>query len=212
VIIHECTQGSDEWLTLRSGKLTASSAKKVFTPTKGELKDGAIDHIYTLIGECYDPDYIYFAGNKFTDRGNELEPAARKQFTELTGIEVHEVGFVTQDNKVIGASPDGLIKGPDGAWLEGLELKAHNPGKHVEFMHKGVLPPEHRLQVHLSMVVTGLNRWHFLSHHPDMAPFYVITERDSFTEKLEESCKEFITLYQAVWNDVASKLTPNKTK
>jgi hypothetical protein len=212
VIIHECAQGSDEWLTLRSGKLTASSAKKVFTPTKGELKEGAIEHIYTLIGECYDPDYIYFAGNKFTERGNEMEPAARKQFSELTGIEVHEVGFITQDNGVIGASPDGLIKGPDGAWLEGLELKAHNPGKHVEFMHKGTLPPEHKLQVHMSMVVTGFNTWHFLSFHPDMAPLHIITERDAFTEKLEKSCKEFLALYQTVRNEVVNKLTPNKTK
>jgi hypothetical protein len=198
MIIHECLQGSIEWDNLRAGKLTASAAKKVFTPTKGDLKEGAIEHIYQLIGECYDPDYIYFAGNKFTERGNEMEPAARKQFSELTGIEVHEVGFITQDNGVIGASPDGLIKGPDGAWLEGLELKAHNPGKHVEFMHKGTLPPEHKLQVHMSMVVTGLNRWHFLSYHPDMKPFYVIAERDSFTQKLEESTKEFLELYQTV--------------
>lgn len=212
MIVHECLQGSSEWENLRAGKLTASSAKKVFTPTKGDLKDSAIDHIYQLIGECYDPDWVIFAGNKFTDRGNELEPDARKQFSALTGIGVHDVGFITQDNRVIGCSPDGMIKGPDGEWLEGLELKAQGPGKHVEFMHKGVLPPEHRLQVHMSMVTTGLNRWHFLSYHPDMTPFHVIAERDAFTAKLEESAKEFLILYQSVRAAVIKKLTPNKTK
>ncbi len=208
MIIHECTQGSLTWESLRAGKLTASQAKKVFTPTKGDLKESAIDHIYQLIGECFDPEWVSFIGNKFTDRGNELEPAARIQFQELTGLKVQEVGFVTQDNKVVGCSPDGLIDGPDGECREGLELKAQGPGKHVEFMHKGTLPPEHRLQVHLSMVVTGLRRWHFMSYHPDMAPFHVIAEWSDFTDKLEESTKEFIILYQKIRAAVVGKLTP----
>lgn len=212
MIIHTCPQGSSEWENLRNGKLTASAAKDVFTPTKGDLKEAAITHIYKLIGECFDPDWVYFMGNKFTDRGNELEPAARKQFNELTGLKAEEVGFVTQDNKVVGCSPDGLMAGPDGEWLEGLELKAQGPGKHVEFMHKGTLPPEHKLQVHMSMVVTGLNRWHFMSYHPDMQPFHVIAERDDFTARLEESTKEFIVLYQRIRAAVVHKLTPNKQK
>jgi hypothetical protein len=52
---------------------------------------------------------MVFAGNKFTDWGNDHENEARELFESMMGYQVTEVGFVTRDDKIIGCSPDGLI-------------------------------------------------------------------------------------------------------
>ena len=110
MIIHEkVIQGSDAWFALRRGRPTASRFKDIITAQKGDLSKSSPAYIAELIGECFVPDWIDFAGNKFTDRGTELEPVARKAFEEHTGDKTTEVGFVTRADEVVGCSPDGLV-------------------------------------------------------------------------------------------------------
>ncbi|HEX7261124.1 MAG TPA: YqaJ viral recombinase family protein [Luteolibacter sp.] len=48
-------QGSEEWLRIRKGRITASSADKILTPT-GKDSAQRIDYIFELVGECLRPD------------------------------------------------------------------------------------------------------------------------------------------------------------
>jgi hypothetical protein len=208
MIIHEkVIQGSEVWAALRRGRPTASRFKDIITAAKGDLSKSSPAYIAELIGECFVPDWIDFAGNKFTDHGTELEPVARKAFEEHTGYQATEVGFVTRADGVVGCSPDGLITGPSGGYMSGVEIKCPSPKVHVGWIMAGGLPDEHKQQVHGSMAVTGLNSWHFFSFFPGLQPFYVIVHRDAYTAKLSASLDDFLIQYAAARSAVIPKLS-----
>lgn len=215
MIVHpHVLQGSDEWHAMRRGRPTASRFKDIITAAKGDLSKSARGYIAELIGETFCPDWVDFAGNKFTDRGNELEPEARKAFEEYIQEGVHQVGFVTRQDGVVGCSPDGLLTARSGDYAAGVEIKCPSPKVHVGWMMDGVLPDDHKQQVHGSMAVTGLNSWHFFSFFPGLQPFHVITYRDEYTAKLSASLDQFLIDYAAARAAIVPKLklTPNKQK
>ena len=209
--IHNCIQQSEEWFAIRKGRPTASQFKKIITPAKGELSKQADKYIIELIAECFCPTYAAFIGNNWTDRGNELEPEARKAFEDHTGLFVEQVGFVTQGDNgawkhAVGCSPDGLLKNDAGEYVAGLEIKCPSPTTHVEYVLNGVLPDEYKPQVHGSLAVTGLPRWHFWSYYPGMQPLHVVVERDSYTDKLTAALDKFLIDYGAAREKAIPKL------
>ncbi len=216
MIIHPSVlQGSDEWFEMRRGRPTASRFKAIVEPSTGllsknkkgdKISDKALGYIAELIGETFAPHWVEFAGNKFTDRGTEMEPMARAAFEKLTGLEVEEVGFCTRKDGVVGCSPDGLLK----VRTEGLEIKCPSPSKHVEYVYEGILPPEYRAQVHGGMAVTGLDRWHFFSFFPGLQPLHLIVHRDDYTNNISTALDEFIIEYQAIRAAVIPKLQIKK--
>lgn len=192
-------QGSEEWFALRRGRVTASQFSRIITPAKAEYSKQSAGYMRDLVVECFTPDYAKFLGNKWTDRGTELEPEARKAFEEHTGLVTEQVAFVTADRwkHVVGCSPDSLIKNEAGEYVAGLEIKCPSPFTHAEYIEAGELPPEYKAQVHGGMVVTGLNEWHFWSYFPGLAPFHIVVRRDDFTDKLTEALDRFIIDYGA---------------
>jgi hypothetical protein len=211
MIIHPLVvQGSEEWHALRRGRPTASRFKDIITAAKGDLSKSSSSYIAELIGECFVPDWVDFLGNKYTDRGTELEPEARQAFDELTGFKTVEVGFVTRTDGIVGCSPDGLIAGPSGGYMSGLEIKCPSPKVHVGWIMAGGLPDEHKQQVHGSMAVTGLNSWNFFSYFPGLQPFHLVVHRDAYTAKLSDALDQFLIDYSAARSAVISKLTINK--
>lgn len=201
-------QGSEEWFALRRGRATASNFKKIITPAKGEYSKQASGYMRDLLVECFTPDYAKFLGTFWTDRGTEMEPEARKAFEVHTGLTAEQVAFVTSERwqHVVGCSPDSLIKGASGAYVAGLEIKCPSPFTHAEYIEDGVLPDEYKAQVHGSMAVTGLPRWHFFSYFPGLQPFHLVVERDEYTAKLEASIDRFIIEYGAYRERMRPKL------
>lgn len=198
MIVHEhIIQGSEDWFRIRKGKPTASRFSDIITAARGDLSKSSVRYIRELIGECFCPDFIGWTGNKFTDRGTELEPEARDAFTQLTGLTVRQVGFVTRDDTIVGCSPDGLLTDATGNYVAGLELKCPMPATHVGYVLDGALPNEYKQQVHGGMAVTGLNEWHFFSYFPGMKPHHVIVKRDDYTAKLSAAVDQFLIEYQA---------------
>jgi hypothetical protein len=63
--INNCDQGTDEWLAARKGKLTASRADEIITPT-GKLSAGTRKLILELTRQCILDDPLEFAGNDAT--------------------------------------------------------------------------------------------------------------------------------------------------
>jgi hypothetical protein len=140
-----------------------------------------------------------FAYNIPVKYGKLLEPFAREYYEQATGFEVTECGFVEADSGGFGCSPDGLIYLFTGCQnypnkpTHGVEIKCPIPETHLAWLLDGGLPDCHRLQVHASMAVMGLDRYDFLSYCPGDAPLLVTVERDETTERLERGLKTLVT-------------------
>lgn len=195
MIIHTAPQNSEGWFLVKKGRPSASNFDKIITAAKGLLSSSCDAYINQLIAECFCPTFESFIGNKWTDRGLELEPEAREAFATHTGHTLKQVGFVTRDDQIVGCSPDSLII-RDETPVSGLEIKCPSPTVHVGYVRAGVLPDDYKQQVHGSMAVTGLNEWHFWSWYPGMRPFHVVVRRDDYTAKVKEALDDFLILYK----------------
>ena len=199
MIIHrDIIQGSEKWHELRRGRPTASRFSDIITAQKGELSKSAKVYTAELIADCFiDPALFARLPTMWEERGVEMEPMARTAFTELTGLKLDVVGFITRDDQVVGCSPDSLVLDEAGNPISGLELKCPMPKTHVQYVMEGTLPDDYKQQVHGSMAVTGLDSWHFFSFYPGLRPFHIVVERDEYTKKVEDALDQFIIDYQA---------------
>jgi hypothetical protein len=199
-IFRDLEQGSDEWHAIRKGKPSTSRLSAIITAAKGELSKSRVAYIRELIGECFAPDWEEFAGNKYTERGVELEPEARDAFIAETLLDVIEVGGVLGDDGVSWCSPDGLLFDEAGNISTGLEIKCPSPRVHIGYILDGVLPSDYKQQVHGAMAITGAERWHFWSYFPGLRPFHLIVERDDYTRQVAAALAEFVTEYKIALN------------
>lgn len=196
IIQKDLIQGSEQWFAVRKGRATASEFHKILTPA-GYLSNQAKAYMRKLTRECVCADPQEFMGNKHTERGEALEPEARDFFAARMGMTLDQVGFIGRgDGAPLGCSPDSLIVDPNtGEYIGGLEIKCPQVDNHVAYLMDGELPNKYRLQVHGSMVVTGLPFWYFLSYHPELRPLIVKVERDAFTEKVAAGLDQFLIAY-----------------
>lgn len=197
-------QYSDEWWEIRRGRLTASKFKDVCSPT-GKISSSLDSIAYYLACELIIKEKEPEAFTTYwMTRGLELEPKVKEYYSFMYDREIVDVGFITKnDDCFLGCSPDGII---DGKY--GLEIKCPSPSKHLEYLTKGVMPTEYRPQVYGSLYIADeLEKWVFMSYHPDMEPFVIDVTRDSayqqyidkFTfavEDLENRKEAIIKAYQ----------------
>lgn len=119
-------QGTDGWFAERIGAVTAS----MFTECRKTLKSGANKGEYSQKAK----DYAFklaverISGELFDDpqfdpwqakRGRELEPEARLEYEQLKGVLVEQTGLALLEDRLFGASVDGLVD-EDG----NIEIKA----------------------------------------------------------------------------------------
>lgn len=171
--IIDVEQGDPAWFAARVGLPTASK----FATVMARGKDGGNSVTRTaylrqlageiLTGEPAPEGY----SNGFMERGKELEDEARQLFAFLRDAEPQRVGFIK--NGRMGCSPDSLIDDDSG-----LEIKVAIPAVQIERLQRGDLPPEHKAQVHGSMLVTGRPTWNFVSYCPKLPPLIVNVQAD----------------------------------
>lgn len=194
MIIHpQMVQQSEEWFRARKGRITASNADRILTPTG---KDSSQWDAYAieLVAECIRPDELpAFIGNAHTDRGNELEAEAREHFESWMNLQVMQVGFITREDGIVGCSPDGLIY-QDGEPIAGVEIKCPLAKNHLSYLVDGEIPKAYIPQVHFSMAITGLP-WYFLSYCPGMAPHIALAKPDDYTAKMRDAVDRFLIYY-----------------
>lgn len=157
----EVEQGSDRWLELRRGLITASEMHLLLTPTlKVAANDKSRAHIFELaaqrISGYTEPHYI---GSDML-RGQEDEILAREMYSEKY-TPVTECGFVTNDKWgfTIGYSPDGLI-GTDGL----IECKSRRQKFQVQTIIEHAMPDDFLLQVQTGLLVTERAWLDFVSY------------------------------------------------
>jgi len=158
---HDVMQGTDEWLALRCGLITASEMKLLLTPTlKTAKNEKTRAHLYELaaqrITKYTEPSFI---GDDML-RGMADEVKAREIYAAEYG-EVEEIGFITNDRWgfTLGYSPDGLV-GHDGL----LECKSRKQKYQVQTILDGVMPDDFTLQCQTGMMVAERDWLDFISY------------------------------------------------
>jgi hypothetical protein len=171
--IHNFEQGTKEWYAARLGIPTASEFSKIITPG-GVASKSADDYANKLIAEIMSGESAEtFDGNKWTQRGKELEPDAILYYEQLRNVTVQKVGFVTDDARTMGCSPDALV-GDDGM----LEIKILSPQNHVAQMLKPSVDREHYPQI-MGQLFVAKRKWvDIMAYHPQMQAVIVRVERD----------------------------------
>jgi len=196
MIVVNCEQGSEEWLAIRRGVITASEFSQVMTPKM--LKRAKTDYIYKLLAE-----FKGLAGDNFSsaamDRGTNLEPVARELYAFREDVDPEQVGFIfLNESRLVGCSPDSLI-GDDG----GLEIKCPEAKAHIHYMMDDAVPDEYRSQVFGCLWLTGRSWWDFMSYHPKLPPLVTrVTNEDEgykkWAECFEKILAEFIADYESM--------------
>jgi len=149
---HDMEQGSPEWFAIRAGIPTASEFSKLITST-GAPSKSMEGYAYTKVCEKFAGGPVdAFQGNMWTEAGKVDEAAAREQYAFVTGWDVTQIGFVTDDDVTCGCSPDSMVN-EDGM----LELKRLKGSLLVEahlYYHKHKkLPTSYVPQVQGQMMI-----------------------------------------------------------
>ena len=169
-----CEQGTDEWLSHRIGRLTASNAQAIASNGKG-----LETYVYTLLSEKYSSNNEKYT-NEDMERGNELEAMARKLYELEKEVEINQVGLV-KEGKYISASPDGLI-GEDGL----VEIKSPNDKNHFFIVTTEKIETKYIWQMQMQMLVTDRKWCDFVSFNPNFERELVIIRVERDEKKIDK--------------------------
>ncbi len=173
MIIHDVPQGSTAWLRLRMGVPTASSFDSIVTPT-GKPSASAERYMLNLLAERLMDHPLEEHVSLWMSRGSELETEAVSFYELQKDTDTVPVGFVTNDNGTIGASPDRLV-GDDGL----LEIKVPSPYIHLGYLlTTGGAYKNYKPQVQGQLWITGRRWCDILSWHPELPPALHRVDRD----------------------------------
>lgn len=194
MIILDMEQRSPEWFEARRGIPTASSFSKIITPKTGNLSSQCDDLIAQLICELIDdlPEEEPFS-TVWMERGEYTEEEARDWYAFRFDKDVEQVGFILNDDRTAGASPDGVIR-DDQFGL--LEIKCPKPAVHVRYLMDAILPDQYRPQVHGALHISGADYLDFVSYCPGLKPMVIRVLPDEYTEKVGAALSKFHTRYE----------------
>jgi len=158
-MIEMMDQGSEEWFTIRIGKVTASRVADVIAKTKTGYSASRDNYMAQLICERLTGQRGESFTNAAMQHGTDTEPLARAAYEAHADVLVDEVGFVPHPSIIMaGASPDGLV-GDDGL----LEIKCPNTATHIETLLSQTVPGKYNTQMQFQMACTGRSWCDFVS-------------------------------------------------
>jgi putative phage-type endonuclease len=206
-MIEMMDQGTEEWFTIRIGKVTASRVADVIAKTKTGYSASRDNYMAQLVCERLTGQKGESFTNAAMQHGTETEPLARAAYEALKDVLVDEVGFVPHPTiEMAGASPDGLV-GEDGL----LEIKCPNTATHIETLISKVVPGKYNTQMQFQMACTGRQWCDFVSFDnrlPEMFQLFVtrVPRDEVFIKLIESEIVQFI----AELDDKINKLMKEK--
>lgn len=181
-----CDQGTPEWHRARLGIPTASCFATVMaTGRSGAESRTRKTYMHKLAGEILTGEPMDGFSNSHTERGHEMEPAARAAYAFIRDASPELVGFIR--NGRAGASPDSLL-GSDGL----LEIKTKLPHLMVETILRGGMPPEHHAQCQGQLWIAEREWVDIAVYWPGMPLFIHRSHRDeAFISELAQAVNRF---------------------
>lgn len=132
----ECEQGTPEWLELRRGVITGTKLEQAYKNSDALKNQLLAEKMISFLPQS--------KTSADMDKGNALEPIAKKVYTEQTGIEGYDVGFILHPERDdIGLSPDWIIDGGKKA----VEIKCPKWGTHIEYIRSELPPKKYLFQL-----------------------------------------------------------------
>lgn len=191
-------QGSDEWLAMRAGHVTASRVADVVAKTKSGPSASRAAYMGQLLAERMTGIPVETYTNADMQRGLALEADARAAYEARTGALVQEIDFARHPSiEWAGASPDGVI-GESGL----VEIKAPRLHTHIAYLLDGKPPSEYVPQMAWQCGCTG-RRWvDFVSFDPRMPErlqLFIVRYEPSvaYIAELEAEVRKFLAELEA---------------
>jgi exodeoxyribonuclease (lambda-induced) len=139
--------------------------------------------------------------------GLDMEAAAKKAYTKMTGRELIDGGFVEHRTiEYFGATPDAFISF-DGL----LEVKCPRAETHTGYLIAGVVPPDYKPQMLAQLACTGRKWVDFMSYDPrstdERLQSFIIRFEPSKDEieKIEIEAKKFLAEVELMWDRLTRK-------
>lgn len=169
-------QRTEEWITARLGKVTASRVKDVMAKGRGGAPSASrTNYMMQLLCERLTGKQEEGFTSAAMQRGTDLEPLARTAYELYADAEVTEVGLILHPRiDGFAASPDGVV-GERGL----LEIKAPNTATHVATLRSGKHDSSYDWQMLAQMACTGRDWVDFVSFD------------DRLPEELQYFCARF---------------------
>ena len=192
-MIEMMDQGSEEWFTIRIGKVTASRVADVIAKTKTGYSASRDNYMAQLVCERLTGQKGESFTNAAMQHGTDTEPLARAAYEALKDVLVDEVGFVPHPTiEMAGASPDGLV-GDDGL----LEIKCPNTATHIDTLLSQTVPGKYNTQMQFQMACTGRKWCDFVSFDnrlPEELQLFVtrVPRDEVFIRLIESEIVQFI--------------------
>jgi len=162
---YDITQGTSEWHEIRFGKIGGTRSIGSFTDS-----DTLVNKLAAERTEMYVEDDSYLSNDML--RGQELEPVAKDNLQDYTGITFKDAGWIDSDIYGVGISPDGISE------CETImcEIKCLNGANHVNICITNEVPKKHIHQVlHYFTCNPKLETMYFCSFRPEskVKPLFV---------------------------------------
>jgi putative phage-type endonuclease len=192
-MIEMMEQGTEEWFTIRIGKVTASRVADVIAKTKTGYSATRDNYMAQLVCERLTGQKGESFSNAAMQHGTDTEPLARAAYEAYQDILVDEVGFVPHASIIMaGASPDGLV-GTDGL----LEIKCPNTATHIETLLNQSVPAKYNTQMQFQMACTGRQWCDFVSFDnrlPNELQLFVkrVPRDNEFIKQMEDEVVRFL--------------------
>lgn len=192
-MIEMMDQGSEEWFTIRIGKVTASRVADVLAKTKSGYSASRKDYMAQLVCERLTGQKAEGFTNAAMQHGTETEPLARAAYEALKDVLVDEVGFVLHPSiQMAGASPDGLV-GDDGL----LEIKCPNTATHIDTLLSESVPTKYYTQMQFQLACTGREWCDFVSFDnrlPEELQLFIkrVPRDETYIKLMEAEIVQFI--------------------
>lgn len=222
---YDITQGSDDWLRLKHGVLSASVFKNVITAKTLKLSAAEKTKVFydEILSQRIDKTIQYNFMSYDMMRGHEDEPYAVQQYEKEYKREYTLCGFIINNTLgfPVGYSPDALI-GDDGL----LEIKSRSPKyqiktilDHITGRTDEIIPSEYMMQLQAGLFVSGRKWIDFVSFCNGNQMVTIRVEPDpKIQEAIEKAAIGFEKVLQenmakykvAVANDPRLTLTPRR--
>jgi putative phage-type endonuclease len=192
-MIEMMEQGTEEWFTIRIGKVTASRVADVIAKTKTGYSATRDNYMAQLVCERLTNQKGESFSNAAMQHGTDTEPLARAAYEAFQDILVDEVAFVPHPSIIMaGASPDGLV-GDDGL----LEIKCPNTATHIETLLSQSVPGKYNTQMQFQMACTGRQWCDFVSFDnrlPNELQLFVkrVPRDNEFIKQMEDEVVKFL--------------------
>jgi len=182
-------QGSETWLKVKLGVLSASNASKIVAKKDSETR---LTYMSELVAQVCTGQQEEL-NNKYVEWGRTHEAAARSSYEFENDVRVEQVPFVFFNESFReGCSPDGLVG------VKGLEIKCPaNTANYIKFLAEDKIKPEYQWQYQYCLRILGCNEWDFVQYDPRMRKnslkVLTVTRDEEKQKTLEDAVPQFIS-------------------